>query len=252
LQLFAFGYPSQSNILALDHELSKQYYAQCEIDGIMINGKVLISEEAVNKIPYFKALTEMDSETTLMTIPDNGCNEQTLGLVAQFVAGKNVWNQMTTLNAENLMILADFLNLKVLFDHCVLWILKEKFSNSFEFSDILMKKYPEYYDELDALFQSITHMNDIHLGNDAHLKVTVNGNEIYEKFKKVKRFSNLEVSVNGIVTSPISKENILENAPVKIILRVKSLFLGCSDECKFLWDSVTLPILKKIIGKREC
>ena len=39
----------------------------------------------------------------------------------------HIWTQMKASNVENLLILADYLELQVLLDQCIVWILKEMF-----------------------------------------------------------------------------------------------------------------------------
>ena len=48
--------------------------------------------------------------------------------MAAFMKGdSSIWTQMTAFNAQDLMILADFLELQVLLDQCIVWILREMF-----------------------------------------------------------------------------------------------------------------------------
>jgi hypothetical protein len=116
--------------------------------------------------------------------------------------GKALWTIITASTAEKLFILSDYLQLQDLMDQSIVWMVKGLFLNTFELSDQWKLHYPQHYDEIDALLKGVTEIRNIQLGEHSSLIVTVNGNEYFDKFEKVRRFSSLKVKVNSTVPAP--------------------------------------------------
>jgi hypothetical protein len=133
-------------------------------------------------------------------------------------------------------------------DQSMASILKYMALDQLQLSYNFKNNYAEQYDEIDVLFKSITDIDaiqcgklhfdaSIQLGERPTLKLTVNGNDFFETFKKMNRFSSVEVKVVGTITPPP------EDYPKKH-LNIESLELNDYDQSN-LDNDLSYPKLKK-------
>jgi hypothetical protein len=123
---------------------------------------------------------------------------QSLLIVQVVNGGPNSWTQISRSNIEDWIILADNLKLHDLYDYCIIWVLEEiksKFSYfSFSsFSKEWRRDYPEYYDEIYALYRMMDGNYGTRLGEKSTFRVFLQLNDFVDKVKKIKRFQGLKL-----------------------------------------------------------
>jgi hypothetical protein len=167
------------------------------------------------------------------------------------------WKEINALNVEVLMTLTERFENQELLDACIIWILKEMIAHGFQLSEMWKQENPELTNEINTLFKMVAGVQKIDLKQG--VSVMLKGKNYFEKLEKIKRFSGLQVYVDGTVNPPPHNTPLVDRMKrlmrsgyqhVSKSIMVKSLhFYPKSDQSElfFLANNVSYPFLKELI-----